>query len=243
MRVQIAGCTVEVSPQYDYTVEFLKEYAVSQDTPLTGDFPVLAVSEEEILREQEGYSELFERGYLESLALLRKLAEALSAAEAVLFHGVALEWQGRCYLIAARSGTGKSTHAFLWQRYLKQVRIINGDKPFIRKTDNGFLVYGTPWCGKEGLHVNTQAKLAAIIFLDRGEQCAISRLGEREAVARLLSQVHVTDTGAAQVLHVCDAMLGSVPCYHLACDMSRNAVKVCFEAVTGLDFEKYAEKG
>lgn len=242
MRVEIAGCGVEVQPRYEYTVEFLKACAALGEESSNRAVPLLAVSEDEISREQEGTGEILDRGYLESLALLRKLAEVLAARETVLFHGVAMEWRGRCYLIAAGSGTGKSTHAFLWQRYLEQVAIINGDKPLIRKKDNEFIVYGTPWCGKEGLWRNACARLDAVIFLERGAECGICRLEKREIIGRLLSQTHMTETGALKVLGVCDAMIGSVPFYRLACDMSRNAVKTCFEAVTGLDFEEYAGK-
>lgn len=244
MRVRIAGCVIDICPQYGYMNQFLREYQVSAQEPLTEGIPVIAVSDAEIDYEQEGYEESFERGYLETLAVLRKLAEYLAAKDIMLFHGVAVEYAGKCYLIAARSGTGKSTHAFLWKRYLgdEQVHIINGDKPFIRCTDHEFQVYGTPWCGKEGLHINTQAELAGIIFIDRGDVCSIQRLMPQTAVGRLICQLHMTRTKAADILKLCDRLLSHVPCYQLTCDISRDAVRVCFEAVTGLDFEKCAQK-
>lgn len=240
MRVNIAGCVFDIQPVYDYLTDFLKDYIVSEDEPLTGSIPCISVSEADIDFEQKDYEEVFDRGYLESLAVLRKLAEYMAPLNIVLFHGVAITYRDHCYLIAARSGTGKSTHAGLWQQYLgaEQVEIINGDKPFIRYHDREFTVYGTPWCGKEGMQKNTKAKLAGIIFLDRGEECHIQMIDEKDAVGRLFRQLHLTHMGTVNVLKVCDAIIKYVPCYNLVCDISEDAVRTCFEAVTGMDFEK-----
>lgn len=241
MRVKIADCVFDICPVYDYLTEFLKDYIVGGNEPLNGCIPEIAVSEADIDFENQDYEHPFDRGYLETLAVLRKVSEYMSAMDIVLFHGVAMTFCNQCYLISAPSGTGKSTHAALWKKYLggDRVTIINGDKPFIRCTENDFLVYGTPWCGKEGIQVNTCAKLAGIIFLDRGKECSIRIADERDAVNRLFRQLHMTHMGAVHILKVCDAIIKYVPCYNLVCDISPDAVRTSFEAVTGMDFDKF----
>ena len=75
--------------------------------------------------------------YLETLALLRKVAEVLPEKDGFLMHGAVIQWKDKAYMFTAPSGTGKTTHIRLWRKYLGQgVSIINGDKPFIRIVDD-----------------------------------------------------------------------------------------------------------
>ena len=115
----------------------------------------IIISEDDIIREQgtmledEGQSG-FAPEYLETLALLRKVAEVLPEKDGFLMHGAVIQWKDKAYMFTAPSGTGKTTHIRLWRKYLGQgVSIINGDKPFIRIVDDCVRIYGTPWAGKE----------------------------------------------------------------------------------------------
>ena len=54
-------------------------------------------------------SRAYTDGYLEELAVYRKIAERLPLYDTVLFHGSALAADGEGYLFTAPSGTGKST--------------------------------------------------------------------------------------------------------------------------------------
>ncbi|MBQ8731178.1 MAG: hypothetical protein IJY81_08375 [Lachnospiraceae bacterium] len=235
MRVEIADCVFDINATYAYMKEFMKDYIVLDDTELKGNIPTIEVTDKEIEFEQEGYEETFDKGYLETLAVLRKLSEYLSLENVILFHGVAMTYNDRCYIISAKSGTGKSTHAALWKRYVTdgKVEIINGDKPFIRLNDKKFIVYGTPWCGKEGCHINTKAELAGIIFIERSKENYIERLDMGASLGLLMQQVHITNTGAALNMAVCDSLLNNVPIYRLGCDISKEAVRTSFEALTG----------
>ena len=53
--------------------------------------------------------------------------------------------------------------------------MINDDKPFLRVTENGVFVCGTPWNGKHGLGCQMEAPLRAIVRLRRGETNSIER--------------------------------------------------------------------
>ena len=127
----------------------------TQDAP---DF-VVRITPEDIVRERacsaredelEGRTpRTVSEEYLEELAVYRKIAERMPVYDTFLFHGSAVAVDGWGYLFAAKSGTGKSTHARLWQQLLGDRLIyVNDDKPLIRITRQGALVCGTPYDGK-----------------------------------------------------------------------------------------------
>ena len=170
----------------------------------------IIISEDDIIREQgtmledEGQSG-FAPEYLETLALLRKVAEVLPEKDGFLMHGAVIQWKDKAYMFTAPSGTGKTTHIRLWRKYLGQgVSIINGDKPFIRIVDDCVRIYGTPWAGKE-------------------------------AIPYLLGQIHFGDSSAqaGKTLELLDVLIKKVPVYILNCDISEHAVRTSYEAMTG----------
>ena len=103
---------------------------------------------------------IVDNGYLESLAIYRKIAEKVIEYNGFLLHGVVVEVNKCGIAFLARSGVGKSTHVMLWKELLKnKLTIINGDKPLVRIIDGKIFAYGTAWAGKEKLHKNTKTEL------------------------------------------------------------------------------------
>lgn len=182
--------------------------------------------------------------YLETLAVLRAIANELPQRRRLLVHGAVVRYDGRAYLFTAPSGMGKSTHIMLWRQYLGEaVRVVNGDKPFLRipeAADEPSVVYGTPWAGKEGWQENASAPLAGIVFVSRSEPGAssIRRIEPATCLEKALRQVYMPNDAlaAANTLELMDALLTRVPLFSLACDMSEDAVRVSFEALTGLPY-------
>ena len=129
---------------------------------------------------------------LEALAAFRKMAEAMPAFGAFLFHCSAVAVEGKGYLFAAPSGTGKSTHTRLWRELLgERAVMINDDKPLIRVAEDGAArVYGTPWDGKHHLSTNISAPVRGICLLERGAENRILRISREEARAGLLRQCY-----------------------------------------------------
>ena len=70
--------------------------------------------------------------------------------DGMLLHASCVEKDGKAYLFSAKSGTGKSTHTHLWLRAFPDSRIINDDKPAVRRMDGTFYACGTPFSGKNG---------------------------------------------------------------------------------------------
>lgn len=185
--------------------------------------------------------------YLETLAVQRAIANRLPERHRLLAHGAVIEFEGRAYLFTAPSGTGKSTHIRLWRQYLGDtVRVINGDKPFVRIPECREelpVVYGTPWAGKEGWQRNDSAPLAGIVLLSRSELGASSIRPASAALNldKIMRQIYFPPdaSAAALTLDLLDAMLARVPVYELACDISEDAVSASFEGLTGLDYHNY----
>lgn len=94
---------------------------------------------------------------------------------ALWLHAVLLEMDGEGYMVTAPSGYGKTTQARLWLKaFPDRARIINGDNPIVRKDGDGFVAYGTPFCGKEGYQVNTCVPLKGLCYLKHGETTPFS---------------------------------------------------------------------
>lgn len=243
--MRVAGLTCRVTPRHPDVGRLCTPYMIDGDHTAFACDIELAVSEADIAAERALASEEgpWTDGYLETLAVLRQLAEHLPHVNRLLLHAAAFEYDGRAYLLCAPSGTGKSTHMRLWRRHVGPgVRVINGDKPIVElQKDAAPLVHGTPWAGKEGWHCNMSAPLAGICFLSRAAQGEnrLVPLSPADALSQLARQVFLPHESRAAVrtLELMDCLLAKVPLYALACDMSEDAVRVSFEGLTGGRYE------
>lgn len=228
LTIELAGHAIGIRCRYDFLPHLCQKY-------LTADPPewVVEVSEDDLARENPK-DEPYTAGYLESLAVYRKICEQLIADDILLFHGSALAMDGKGYLFTAPSGTGKSTHAALWRQvYGERVTMINDDKPLLRIRPEGITVYGTPWAGKANLQTNTSAPVAGIILLHQAPGNTIRRMTEREAYPRLLSQTHrVADPqGLLRTLDLV-RQLARLPVYELGCTPTPEAALLACRTLT-----------
>ena len=232
MIYEIAGLRIFINNRCKYTEAFCKAY-LSEDQSSPAD--VTAVVTEEEFRQEKALSENFPDGYIENICLYRCICRQLPVLNRMLLHAAILEYDGNAYAFLGRSGTGKSTHTGLWLKHLQGVRIVNGDKPILQKTENGFLAYGTPWMGKEGLGTNTVAPLKGLCFLEQAKENTIVRLTPAQAASRIFQQVLLPEEedNAARTLELIDDMVSNIPCYLLKCTISEEAVKASFKALTG----------
>ncbi len=227
MKIRFAELNIELQNRYVHTERMCRDYAADFDVP---DITA-AVTDEEIEREQKLAEQPVPRGYAEFICLYRKIAQQLPRFDAFVFHAAVVVCDGQAYAFAAPSGTGKSTHIALWQKHFgDRAYILNGDKPVLRLTEQGFVACGTPWCGKERLGVNRTAPLKALCFLDRGRENVIAPLDGDEVIRRLFSQVLVpTDpAGADRFLALLDRFVREVPAYLLHCNMKEEAAAVAY---------------
>lgn len=173
----------------------------------------------------------FGDGYLETLAVYRRIADRMTDFDTILFHGSVIAVDGVGYLFTAKSGTGKSTHTRLWRELFgSRAVMVNDDKPLIRVSAQGATVYGTPWDGKHRLSANIAVPLKALCILERARENRIQRIPAAEAYPMLLQQVHKPSApaGLRKTLELISALGQGVELFRLGCNMEPEAAAVAY---------------
>ena len=109
----------------------------------------------------------------------------LGAGHGVELHGVGIVHEGRGYLFVGQSGAGKTTTARLWLAEQPSVTVLSDDRIIVRKSGDGYRMYGTPWHGEAEICAASDAPLHAIFLLEQAAKSEVFPLDESEAVARL----------------------------------------------------------
>lgn len=105
----------------------------------------------------------------------------------LMLHASAVVVDNNTYLFVGQSGIGKSTHARLLMKNYKDAFLLNDDKPAIRYIDNKWLVYGTPWSGKDKININAKYPLKAICLLtNKRDRNDIHEVDPIIAISKLL---------------------------------------------------------
>ena len=169
-------------------------------------------------------------------AMMVMYALATADKHTVLFHSAVVSHQGHGYMFLGTSGTGKSTHARLWLRYIDGTELVNDDNPVVRVHDDGTIrVYGSPWSGKTPCYRNVSYPLGALVMLRQAPQNAIRRLRPLEAYAALMTSISGKrwDSRLAEGLHDTENQLIShVAMWHLDCLPDEAAARLCEQEVT-----------
>ena len=168
-------------------------------------------------------------------ALYRKIADLLVEDGIVVFHSSAISINGGGFLITARSGVGKSTHAKLLSEYIKEdFKYINDDKPLLEVKDNKVTVYSSPWNGKERRGNNISAPLKAIIFLNRGESNTFRKIiNKEELYIKMLSQIYLPKEKSKRekALNIADKLLKNVNFYEINVTKEIESAKMTYEEI------------
>ena len=178
----------------------------------------------------------FGDGYLEELAVYRQIAERMPQYDTILFHSSVVAVDGEAYAFTAKSGTGKSTHARLWRELFKDRAVmVNDDKPLIRITETGAIVYGTPYNGKHRLGANIAVPLKAICILERAPENHIERISGADAYLTLLQQTYrpKNPDNTVKTLQLLDRLTKTVALYRLGCNMEPEAAAVSYNGMQG----------
>ena len=134
--ILICGIPIAIDNHYSLVETICSPFKTNQQPLIT-----VNVTSEEIQREEGG-----SLAYLECLCIHRKIALALINYDAFLMHAAAIDIDGYGLAFSAPSGIGKTTRVLLWQdTFGDRMKVINGDKPFLRFLDDKLLAFGTPW--------------------------------------------------------------------------------------------------
>ncbi len=183
--ISIAGRAVAIETLYTNTYAMCKDYICDQQPEVR-----VRIDEGDMALERSEATGSKRDGYLETLAVYRKISEAMLDFDTFLMHGAVVAQGNAAYMFTAVSGTGKTTHVRKWLQNLPDARIVNGDKPLVRITDTQAIACGTPWCGKERLGENIMVPLKAIVLMERAEDNAIAEISYGKAFTFLLQQTY-----------------------------------------------------
>ena len=161
----------------------------------------------------------------------------------MVLHSSAIEYNGKAYLFSGPSGMGKSTHTRLWQSlYGDAVQVFNDDKPALRRLEDGWFAYGTPWCGKDGINQNKKVPLGGICFLKRGKENKIRRLDSKEAMQNILWQTtrKLKDPKKMMaLLDLVDKLVREIPIFELECTKEIDAAILSSRTMTAVRENNY----
>ncbi len=228
---EIANLRVKLSYRYALTEQGCLEY-LSRDQMGEWDLEI-SLTEQELKAGESDFPNL-PVDYVEFICLYRALSMRLSHYSRILLHASVLEYEGEGYAFLGKSGTGKSTHSQLWLKFVPEATVRNGDKPILEFSDKIY-AHGTPWQGKESLGNRGRTPLKGLCFLKQAKENAFRRLSAGEAVSLLMPQLVLPtdEVGVEKTLALADELLQNVPAYLLECDISKEAVRLSFEGMTG----------
>lgn len=142
-----------------------------------------------------------------------------------MLHASLINYENKAIAFAGASGVGKSTQAELWHTCLG-AEILNGDRAALRKTEAGWMAYGSPYAGTSGIYKNSSAPLEAIVLLQQGEENRLHRLAAGDAFRFLYPEVSVhrwDKTFVAYITDLCLQLLADIPVYLLECRPEESA--------------------
>ncbi|WP_417914843.1 hypothetical protein [Candidatus Electronema sp. JM] len=155
----------------------------------------------------------------------------------LIIHAAGGSINGKGMVFPAVSGTGKSTLSHLLLPHPEN-QLFSEERIIMRRLDDSWHLWGTPWKGSGVIARNESAPLSALVFLSQAQETKISKLPPSAALRRLLETVSIpwysqewTDKGLA----VCESLLRAIPAYELAFRPDQTAVQAVAELAASLD--------
>lgn len=183
-NIKIADVVMQIDNKQSYIYEYCKDW-VCGDTP---EFRV-GVTADEINKYIANCGYETNPRVVERVLLSRKIAAKLPPYHAFLLHGAVIEFEGEGIIFSAKRGVGKTTHINLWsEAFGDRVRVVNGDKPVIKREGSEFIAHGTPWRGKENLGDNSSVKVSKLCFIKRADTPSVEKITAKQAWTRLCRQ-------------------------------------------------------
>jgi len=159
----------------------------------------------------------------------KALTGRLALDRGICIHSSVINFDNDGILFSAVSGTGKSTHARLWQEVFPGTEIINGDNGFCRVLDVAAYVFGAPWCGNSNEYLNKRLPIKAFVFLERATENSIEKLNVSDAFIRLSARCYMPFWDKALVnraLDTVECITRTIDCFLLRCLPDCDSVKV-----------------
>lgn len=154
--------------------------------------------------------------------------------QGILLHSSSFIWNGKGVVVTAPSGTGKSTHVSLWEKYYN-VKVLNDDSPAIKRTGGKLFVFGIPWSGSNSKFMNTSAPLTSIIVLEQATENKIERLNKVEATLMLMPRFilpYFDGSLMNSAVDMISEIIEKTPVYLLRCRPEKEAADLVAAAIS-----------
>ena len=175
------------------------------------------IEAERKVADSTGYTD----GYLETLAVCRKLACVLPEVGVVMLQGCLIGMtddpnDNSGYLFLGRSGAGPDVHSSLWLAHLPTTYLAGDDKILLRIGTEGTFAYGSPWQKKEGRNVRLHLK--GICCLERSTQNFLKQVNFNQSLPFLMQHLPAPKDreGLSKVLEVFSQI--DCPVYKMRCN-------------------------
>ena len=166
---------------------------------------------------------------LEYLLSQYAIAYIINKHNAIIMHGSSLKYKNKGIIFTAKSGTGKSTHSRLWQKY-SDALVINDDKNIIAIENDKLVLYPSCWSGKHMLDNNITSTLDCIVFLYQSPTNIVNKISKVEAMKRIIGQVQLPTINNKETWNKIIDKLLELPIYLYGCNMEYEAFEtICKE--------------
>lgn len=157
----------------------------------------------------------------------------------LVIHSSAIIHNNRGIIFTAPSGTGKSTHSVLWEKYYN-ARVINDDCPPIRFFNGMPYVFGTPWSGSTDKFCNESAPLSAIVILEQSKTNSIRKIKPEKCATLLIPRCYMPYYDSRMMntaMNTLEEIIKAVPIYILKCRPDKEAADLVYQAVVNNWYE------
>lgn len=155
--------------------------------------------------------------------------------DGIVMHASSIAWNNSGILFTAPSGTGKSTHVRLWEKYFAdEIKVVNDDTPAIRFFDGTPMLCGTPWSGSSDKFENLQVPIKGIVVLEQAPQNRIRKLSQIEALPRIMPRVflpYFDKELMEKAYNILEKIIMQVPIYLLECTPEKKAMELVYECM------------
>lgn len=163
------------------------------------------------------------------LYFLRAAYGIISAYHKTLkIHASVIEKGGKALVFLGKSGTGKSTHSKLWQKFIPGCTLLNDDEPIIRIMSDGTIkVFGAPWSGSTPCYRNASAEVSAFVHLHQSAKNRLTKLNGVESFTSLLQSTAIMRSDSnnrTMIISMINDIIESTPIYKLDNRPDREAV-------------------
>lgn len=153
-------------------------------------------------------------------------------------HSASILYKDKAWLFSAPSGTGKSTHANLWNTFL-QIPIINGDLNLLTIQNHIPVIHGIPWCGTSATFDTETHTLGGIILLRQAPHDHITELSE-DTKQLLISQRFISPSWTVELFEKNLDIAAQITDCSMICRLSCTKEKSAMETMKD-KIDKYLE--